>query len=955
MTTAFVTYDRTLPEIHGRRPWERPTSHLVKIEAQPEWEVEAGRRPSGRLLVSKIRAAVDEWRDAGYPGASEVTKRLFTYWFEEEHQVAGFPAPFRYYFGQREAVETFAWLVECSGERDAQGLLSRYATVTPSALLPRGLSFQTGMDGRRQVRRPSGDTGGLVEQDLPPEDLRRYAFKMATGSGKTWVMALAIVWTWFHRRRVPGSDLSTNFLIVAPNIIVYQRLEKDFADGKIFRDLPLVPPEWSADFSPRVIRRGEPTEPEAPGNLFLTNIHQLYESREEDGEPANPVEALLGPKPQKDLAASGERSMPERLKSLDDLMVLNDEAHHVHDEDLAWSKSLLGIRAALPDGFSAWLDFSATPKDQYGHFFPWTVCDYPLAQAVEDRIVKVPIIVSRAADPAAPPAEPDKVTKADVAEKYGYWLRAAVERWRAHTDAYREVGVRPVLFVVTEKNAYADALAERLLTKEFGFRAPEVLVIHTDASGEIRKRDLDAAREAARDIDERRNPVKVVVSVMMLREGWDVRNVTVVLGLRPFTAKANILPEQVIGRGLRLMRANQPDRLQTVEVLGSPRLLEVLRRELEAEGVGIGEADTLPPLPITIKPVRERLPFDIRIPITKPALSHDLRRLTDLDPDSLDSLYAPEDFVEPRHDLLKQEHGIIGAQVGQIRAGGGRLPAAEELLAGITNQIITRAGFPNQFARVYPIVRDYISSGLLGLPIDPRSETNRSHLADPEVQKKIVEYLAQELGKLTVVTRNLEFEREHHRLSKTRPFTWRRNLPPPCEAAKTVFNYVATYNDFERRFADFLDRATDIARFAALGTTEQGASGTTFRVDYLKPSGAIGFYYPDWVAVQRTADGERNWIIETKGLVYRGTVEKDAAMQKWCDRVERALGEPWSFVRVNQSKFDDCSGLPSLAALLEAIRPAATLPASPTTARSRDGSSKTGGSGPAGSTPERST
>ena len=928
MTTAIVTYDRRLPEIHGRRPWEKPTSHLVKIEAQPEWKEQEGRRPSDRLLVPGIRAAVDEWRASGYAGGSEVTKRLFTYWFEEDHQVTDFPAPFRYYFGQREAVETLAWLVECSGERDAQGLLSRYATVPPTALFPRGLGFQTTMDGVRQVRRWSGDRGGLVEQDLPPEDLRRYAFKMATGSGKTWVMAMAIVWAWFHRRRVPGSDLSTNFLVVAPNIIVFQRLEKDFADGRIFRDLPLVPPEWSADFSPRVIRRGEPTEPESSGNLFLTNIHQLYESREEDAAPANPVEALLGKKPPKDLSASGERSMPERLKSLDDLMVLNDEAHHVHDDDLAWSRSLLGIHAALPDGLSAWLDFSATPKDQHGHFFPWTVCDYPLAQAVEDRIVKVPIIVRRARDSGAPPSEPDKVTKADVAEKYGYWLRAAVERWKAHTEAYREVGVRPVLFVVTERNAHADALAARLLTKEFGFRAPEILVVHTDADGEIRKGDLDAARQAARDIDGCRNPVKVVVSVMMLREGWDVRNVTVVLGLRPFTATANILPEQVIGRGLRLMRANQPDRLQTVEVLGSPRLLEVLRRELEAEGVGVGEPETPPPLPITIKPLKERLPFDIGIPITKPALSHDLRRLSDLDPDSLDALYAPQAFAQPRHHLLKQEHGTVGTPVGQIRAGGGRLPPAEELLAGITNQIITRAGFPNQFARVYPIVRNYITSGLLGLSIEPGSETNRSHLADPAVQQKIVEYLAQELGKLTVVTRTLEFEREHHRLSETRPFTWRRNLPPPCEAAKTVFNFVATYNDFERRFAGFLDRATDIVRFAALGTTEQGASGTTFRVDYLKPSGAIGFYYPDWVAVQRTGEGERNWIIETKGLAYRGTEEKDDAMRKWCDRVERALGEPWRFVRVNQSGFDDCSTLPSLAALLEALPPAPTLPGS---------------------------
>ena len=71
------------------------------------------------------------------------------------------------------------------------------------------------------------------------------------------------------------------------------------------------------------------------------------------------------------------------MKSLKDVVVLNDEAHHVHDEDLQWSQSLLAIHRALPQGLSLWLDFSATPKDQSGMYFPWTVCDYPLAQAVE--------------------------------------------------------------------------------------------------------------------------------------------------------------------------------------------------------------------------------------------------------------------------------------------------------------------------------------------------------------------------------------------------------------------------------------------------------------------------------------------------------------------------------------------------------------------------------------------
>ena len=150
-----------------------------------------------------------------------------------------------------------------------------------------------------------------------------------------------------------------------------------------------------------------------------------------------------------------------------------------------------------------WLDFSATPKDQNGMYFPWTVVDYPLAQAVEDRIVKAPIIVTKENDPNQPAEDPDKVKQENVAEKYGYWLRAAVHRWKEHWRIYKRLNTRPVLFVMAEKNVYADALGEYLWkTEEFGFKKSEVLVIHTDNTGEVRKGDIEKARQAARDIDQ---------------------------------------------------------------------------------------------------------------------------------------------------------------------------------------------------------------------------------------------------------------------------------------------------------------------------------------------------------------------------------------------------------------------------------------------------------------------
>jgi len=905
MAKSIIAYDRDLPEIPGRRPWERPTSYLVKDDSAPNgWRVEtSSRRPSKLLLVEKLRKAVDKWRYEGYPGASDVTRRLFEYWFEEDHEVPGFPVPFRYYFCQREAIETLAYVVEIAQNRDAKDLIRQYAKIYRKDLLSDSVSFQETMDGRRQIRRYVAELEAEGVQDLPPVDLRRYAFKMATGSGKTFVMAMVVVWSHFHKKLVADSDLSTSFLIVAPNVIVYQRLEKDFASNRIFHELPLIPPEWRGAWSQKVILRGESTEPNPSGNLFLTNIQQLYEAREQDWTPENAVDALLGRKPVKDLT-SHQRSMLERVKELRDVVVINDEAHHVHREDLAWSRSLLGIHRALPNGLSLWLDFSATPKDQNGMYFPWTICDYPLAQAVEDRIVKAPIIVTKEDDPKQPSQDPDHVTKKNVTEKYGYWIRAAVQRWKEHFQTYTRLGTKPVLFIMAEKNAYADTIGEYLWkTKEFGFKESEVLVIHTDSAGEITKKDLEKARQVARDIDKRESKIKAIVSVMMLREGWDVRNVSVVLGLRPFTAKAEILPEQVIGRGLRLMIGVGPDRTQTLEVLGTRNLLNVLREQLEAEGVGVTTTKTDPPRPVVIEPVKERLAYDITIPITKPRLVHNFKRLSYLDPTTLDAIYDQEELDKSLKDKLRMAFATTETEVHEEPLAYGTIPITSELLSSITTKVIQRARLTNVFNELFPLVRKYVATRCFGKPVDLDKENVRLHLRRLELQEGIAKYLARKIGELTIEKRPIEFERADFKLSETKPFTWRRNLPP-LEAKRTVFNYVATYNDFERGFAQFLDAAPDVLRFASLGTTEQGESGTQFRIDYLKPSGAIGFYHPDWVVVQQTSDGEVNWIIETKGRVWEGTEVKDAAMRDWCIRISEQTGQQWRYARVNQSVFD---------------------------------------------------
>lgn len=879
----IVGYDRDFPELDDRDATEPPSKYLRKREGTDDFEVVDGRRPSRMLLVNKLRDAVDAWRAHDYPGASTTTHELFRHWFSGSSFGKG-GDPFAPYWGQREAVETLAYLIEVEGVRDVQRLIETYAEVRHTTLLAEGLKFDTDMEGVRRALVPKDN--GVESIRLPPEDLPRFACKMATGSGKTLVMALVIVWSYFHARREAGSPLATNFLVLAPNVIVFERLRVDFENGRVFRDLPLIPPGWQFDL--KVILRGEASEAGGAGNLFVTNIQQLYETRSE-WTPTNAIDALLGRKPTGNAATQG-RSILDRVRGLDRLLVCNDEAHHVHDDDLEWNKTLLNLHESLPYGLAAWLDFSATPRFQSGAHFPWIVCDYPLAQAVEDRIVKAPMILH-----LVNKEDPEKVTRANVIEKYGDWLVAGVNRLKEHSKAYKDIpGTKPVMFVMCESVQHAGRIGDWLKDKSSPFKLQddEVLVIHTDKQGEIKKSQLDELRRKAREIDDPSSPIKVVVSVLVLREGWDVRNVTVVLGLRPGTAAAKILPEQAVGRGLRLMPQVRTDKRQVLEVLGTPAF-ENFVRELEAEGVYVPTATKTPPPPVRIYPVRERAKYDIEIPRTSATLQHTYRRLDMFDPSRVDALFEKTDAAD-RFDLrVTVEDATYGIELGRfaINRPGGPLPS--ELIAIIVKKTEKAAALTNAFARLYPLIEFYVSQRCFGAPVDLEEETIRRFLANPVTQDRVATFIGRKLGEVIAEKKPLTIETAPIRLSQTPPFLWRRKH----EAMnKTIFNEVATFNPFETSFAQFLaNGCKDVLRFAALAETFTG-----FWVDYLKPSGAIGRYYPDWVLVQKTRTGEVHWIVETKGRVWEGTEQKDAAIRYWCTEVSRLTGDPWRYMRVDQ-------------------------------------------------------
>jgi type III restriction enzyme len=904
MPKTWIQYDKTLPYVEEREPHQEPNCYLVK-EGVNSYRVVEGRRPSKMLLVARLREEVRQWRQQGYPGATKTTVELFDYWFENDHVVNG--EPFNFWFCQREAVETLAYLFECKKYNDLEPVIEDYAQRLRRDLLGNAVEVVENVQGNRKIVRYFPELEQRGEQDLPPKGLLRYAFKMATGSGKTCAMALIIAWSYFNRLREKDKRYADNFLVISPNVIVYQRLEKDFADNRIFNELPLIPPSWRSIWDTKVTLRDDDSPLRRSGNLIVNNIQQLYETREDEWSPKNVVDAILGRKPQKDLAKTPV-SLTEKIKLLDNLIIINDEAHHVHDEQLQWHKTLMSIHSSLPTGLTLWLDFSATPKTQTGTYYPWIVVDYPLAQAIEDRIVKAPLIVHR-----IDRKDPENINSENVVRKYGDWITAALSRWNEHCNVYETVGKKPVLFIMAEKNQYADKLAEAIRKQKskwtFNLPEEEVLVIHTDTSGEIRKSDLEDIRKAARDIDEKESRVKIIVSVLMLREGWDVRNVTIILGLRPFTSKAEILPEQAVGRGLRLIRGISPDHTQTLEVMGT-EAFEKFVKELEKEGVGINTA-TKPPLPVTIAPEKSRLDHDVEIPTTEFRYRRNYRKVSEIDPLGIPSLYTSRKLDDERKIKLRMSFPVTETVIHETLITPLILLSGRELITYVTKEVMKRAHFTCDFVEMYPIIESYVLQKCFETIVeDIESEKLRIHLSDISIQEAIIDLLAKKCGEITAEPKEVVFKQSALKLSAIEPFIWRRKH---LRCKKTVFNFVAVYNDFEAEFAQFLDRCLDIERFAALAGL--------FKIDYLSSSGAIKLYLPDFVAIQKDKGKHMFWIIETKGREYVDVDRKDKAMERWCNDISGSSGEEWKYVKVPQLVFDSLkTKVGSLSGLLRRLQ-----------------------------------
>ena len=572
--------------------------------------------------MADLRKKVKEWRDKSYDGASATSKSLLNWWFKEDHIMAdqkGVTYNFRYYFAQREALETVVWLYEVAKVKDKHDLI-RYNST------------------------------GVISAQMFTEEWLRFVIKMATGAGKTKVMSLAIAWAYFHKLYEKDSNLSKNFLLITPNVIVFERIKNDFEGLKIFMIDPVLPDNgyqgqnWRDDFQVTLHLQDELRSISDTGNIFLTNIHRVFESdvNERSAEDDDSSDYFLGEKP---VTKTNDSTVDLGMivRDIDELIVINDEAHHLHDEKSAWVKSIEDIHNRLKlkgNRLALQLDLTATPKKNDGSIFVQTISDYPLVEAIHQRIVKNPVVPD-----AASRGKLKENQSALFSEKYRDYINLGIEEWRKTYKTFEPTGKKSILFIMTDDTKNCDEVAEYIQTS-FADLKGSVLTIHTNKSGEIsesvtgkNKEELDKLRKQANDIDSWESPYKVIVSVLMLKEGWDVKNVTTIVGLRPYAADSKILPEQTLGRGLRRMFFGDDGIEEYVSVVGTPAFMEFVE-SINGEGVilehkpmGIG-SEPITPTVIEVdkdNPKKDIEKLDIEIPVMSPRIQREYKNLAELD------------------------------------------------------------------------------------------------------------------------------------------------------------------------------------------------------------------------------------------------------------------------------------------------------------------------------------
>lgn len=833
-------------------------------------------------LVAQLRKQVKIFRDNGYEGATNTSKNLLNWWFNTQHLQFGpdgSSSEFKYFFAQRESLETIIYLYDVVKAKDKFDLI-RY------------------------------DSTGMVSANMFDETWRRYVVKMATGSGKTKVLSLALTWSYFHRLYEKNSDLARNFLILAPNIIVLDRIYKDFQGLRIFSEDPLLPENgyegnnWQDDFQLNIHLQDDVRIVKSTGNIFLTNIHRIY--TEEYNSPSsndeNTMDFFLG---QKVTGATTDSKLDLGLiiRDIDELMILNDEAHHIHDSSLAWFQSIQDIHNRLlkkGDALSLQIDVTATPKHIDGAIFVQTVADYPLVEAIWHNVVKHPILPD-----AASRSKLIEKQSSIYTEKYADYIDLGVIEWRKTYKEHEKMGKKAILFIMTDDTKNCDEVAN-YLEGRYPDLKNAVLVIHTKKNGDIlesqsgkAKEELELLRRQSNEIDNIDSPYKVIVSVLMLKEGWDVRNVTTIVGLRAYAS--NILPEQTLGRGLRKMYSGNTE--EYLSVIGTNSFMEFVESiqaegvELERKPMGEGTA-TKAPIVIEVdndNAAKDINVLDIHIPLLSARIYREYKNLSDISLESMiiNSLTYKEFSEEEQREIIFKDitTGEIAHTTIMDSAG---IADYRSVIGYFAQTIIREMRLVSGYDLLYSKIRDFVQVFLFGKSVDLESPNTLRNLSELTVTKTVIETFKRAINELTVRDKGEVEIRDTIKLRNTRPFIAKNQdyLVPQ----KSIFNRVIGDSHLELQFARFLENCNDVVAYA------KNYLSINFKLDYINADGNISNYYPDFIV---KLNDSRIVIVETKGLEDLDVPLKIKRLRQWIEDVNTIQSKIiYDFIYVDEEGFN---------------------------------------------------
>ena len=835
-------------------------------------------------LVHSIRKELETWRNKNYEGATNTSKALLTWWFCKEHIIPkanGATSEFQYYYAQREAVETIIYLTDVIKIKDKYDLM-RF------------------------------DSSGCVSANMFDEEWRRLVIKMATGAGKTKVLSLILAWCYFHKTYESESKLARNFLVIAPNIIVLDRIRRDFDGLRIFFEDPILPDNgfegknWQDDFQLTLHIQDDVNVTRKIGNIFLTNIHRVYASNniEPSFEDNDLMDYFLGKRPTGQTTDS-KVNLVNIVREIDELVVLNDEAHHIHDSRLAWFKSIEDIHNRLKQKehfLSLQVDVTATPKHNNGAIFVQTVSDYPLVEAITQNVVKHPVLPDSASR-----AKLSDRQSAIFTEKYADYINLGVIEWRKAYVENEKLGKKAILFLMTDDTKNCDEVAE-YLEDTFPELKGAILVIHTKNNGEIAESNcgkskelLEKLRKEANEIDSWDSPFKAIVSVLMLKEGWDVKNVTTIVGLRAYSSQSNILPEQTLGRGLRRMYPGSNIR-EYVSVVGTDAFMDFVE-SIQCEGVELERTEmgegAKPKAPIIVEVDNENTKkdidkLDIEIPVLTARIYREYKNLENLNPNEFGNKKIDyQQFSEEEQRRIVFRDITTGEVTHSTLLDSASVTDYRSVIGYFCQIIMKDMRLVSGYDILYGKVKDFVQNHLFNQKIEIDNLNTLRNLSELVANKTIIETFKKFINDLTVQDKGSAEIRDYIKLRNTRPFIVKEQgyiIPK-----KSIFNKIIGDSHLELEFANFLEICENVVSFV------KNYFAVNFRIDYINANGDISNYYPDFI-VKTT---ENNiYIIETKGQEDLDVPLKIERLKQWCEDINSSQSKiKYDFIFVDEESF----------------------------------------------------